>query len=80
MLNMATVASMTKGCLKYIPKEAVTELSDIKTNFGILKDADAFHKMAEFSSMGRNLFNNLGYSFHKDLKEINLNIQIRKKK
>ena len=61
---------MGKGKIGYVPKDVVNELAQIKLNFNIDKDADAFKRMAEFSYTGRTLFTNLGYAF-KTLKENN---------
>lgn len=59
---------MTKrGQYKYLPKEVLMELDNVKLNFNIDKDSNAFRKMVDFSEIGREI-------------TINLNFERRKKK
>jgi hypothetical protein len=50
-----------RGELKYIPKELLEELDNIKINFNVPKDSNAFRKMVEFSEVGRELTINLNF-------------------
>ena len=51
----------SRGQLKYLPKEVVEELNNIKINFNIDKDSNAFRKMVDFSEVGRELTINLNF-------------------
>lgn len=50
-----------KGQLKYLPKEVLEELNNIKINFNIDRDSNAFRKMVDFSEVGRELTINLNF-------------------
>lgn len=46
---------MTKGYIKYVPKDLMKELEDVKFTFKILKDRDAFRIIANNSKLAREL-------------------------
>jgi len=52
---------MTRGQLKYLPKEVIKELEDIKINFNVDKDSNAFRKMVDFAQIGRDITINLSF-------------------
>jgi len=52
---------MPRGQLKYLPKEVLKELDNIKINFNIDKDSNAFRKMVDFSEVGREITINLSF-------------------
>ena len=52
---------MNKGQYKYIPKELIEELNNIKVSFNINKDADCFRTIAENSRIGREIRLTLEY-------------------
>ena len=46
---------MTKGGFKYVPKELLEELNNIKFNCKVNKDADCFRIIARNSKIGRQI-------------------------
>lgn len=49
------VMSMSKGGMKYVPKEFLIELNNTKSMYSIDKEAEAIRKMLEDLRIGREL-------------------------
>lgn len=54
--------NMKRGSMKYIPREPLVELEELKLELNITKDSMAFKRMAEFSAMGREISRALEFS------------------
>jgi hypothetical protein len=52
---------MIRGQYKYIPRELIEELNNIKISYNINKDADCFRTIAENSRIGREIRLTLDY-------------------
>ncbi len=52
---------MKRGKYSYVPREPLIELDELKIEFNLKRDAEAFKRMAEFSAMGRELARNLNF-------------------
>lgn len=56
---------MTKGTMKYIPKELFEELENIKVNCHYNKESDIFRIIAHNSRVAREIKLNLDFGFNK---------------
>jgi hypothetical protein len=52
---------MTKGTLKYIPKELLEELQNTKIELNIAQDADCFRVIARNNKMAKEIKFNLDF-------------------
>lgn len=50
-----------RGNLKYVPKELLEELSKVRLNFNIDKDADGFREIAKNARIGREIRININF-------------------
>lgn len=56
---------MTKGTIKYVPKEVVEELDFLKKWWHLDKESEVFKRMVDDSRIGRQIKSTLGFERRK---------------